>query len=896
MRRHSFDVGETILVAASGAAPATLHEFHLERIDPGQRPGMLVPLATLTTDRHGDLAPTVLLPFFGLLRTDAREAAPLRTFDEARKALGLASFVVHARAKGREPREAQIRFALDPRSARPHIACCDERGRLLTAVTRGEQEIYASLRNFRPGCVKLFLVARQFRWNAGDPIDPPPGYREPPTAIARVPAEGNALVRILAREQAEAGRYQVIARSFVPGWFEADADYLLPTDIVANPRTTSLVVRPPRELGGVTDNDVLLTPQIAGRPLAHAPYFRFANNFPRGTDVWAAIDPDAVPPGLLSQRATIYVIRHKSPAAWAASKSLGDISGPGMSAQAKTVAIVPGCVNWNETLVWPNPQVPGKYDVVVDFGNNAADPAAFVSDASLDSPLDMVDGYVRVGFHVTEDPSLPGPFAATIGQHAYDLGSISVPSTDQGSSSVDFIPVRATVRYPAQAAGVDAAMAAGAFPLIVVMHGNSSVPTSYLGYDYLLDHLASHGFIAASIHVPPGVFIETRARAILHHLGVMAQKNAQPGLFQGHVDLARIGIAGHSRGGEAVVRAARINTAESLGWHLKCAVSIAPTDYFHYGDPGVPILVIYGANDGDVSGEWPNRTGFVIYDEAGRPRSHVFVYGATHDRFNSQWAAVEGTVELKLDIAPSDIPKLISETDHQNVARGYVAAFMQLHVQGKAEQVDYFTGELRPILAGGLQIHTSHQEPGAMQLDNFEQSNPAQNTLGGNVAASLASSPDEASLHTLDAHSPHVTSGGRLSWATAAATYRSTLPAANKDVTGYEVLAFRVTQKYGSLLNAAGMAQNFRVRLSDSNGKSRAVRVSTFTDIPFPYERGYAIRIKSALKSVRIPLSAYAIANLGVEDVDLRNLASVSFEFSATASGEIEVDDIEFSH
>ena len=97
-----------------------------------------------------------------------------------------------------------------------------------------------------------------------------------------------------------------------------------------------------------------------------------------------------------------------------------------------------------------------------------------------------------------------------------------------------------------------------------------------------------------SIHAPVGVMIETRARAILHHLGVMASNNAAPGLFQGHIDLTKIGIAGHSRGGEAVVRAARINTTETLGWNLKGGISIAPTDYNHYGDPGIPLVVIYG--------------------------------------------------------------------------------------------------------------------------------------------------------------------------------------------------------------------------------------------------------------------------------------------------------------
>jgi hypothetical protein len=103
-----------------------------------------------------------------------------------------------------------------------------------------------------------------------------------------------------------------------------------------------------------------------------------------------------------------------------------------------------------------------------------------------------------------------------------------------------------------------------------------------------------------------------------------------------------------------------------------------------------------------------------------------------------------------------------------------------------------------------------------------------------------------------------------------------------------------VTQKYGSAANPANQPQDFRVRLTDGNGKSRAIRIGVFTDIPFPYERGFTTRIKSALKTVCIPLESYMIANLGKDKVDLKNVTSVSFEFASTTIGELEFDDIEF--
>jgi dienelactone hydrolase len=888
-RPDLFAVGQTIFVAGRGLRPASLYEFSLLSEAAHAKPALV---GRYTTDRHGEMPLTALLPYFGLVD---RLGGRTRTQAEAALAVGGRRFAVRVACWNRRHEECDdLRFAVASKQSEPRLFACDAHGRLQTGLEQGAADVTVALHNFPAGCVRIFVVRRQFGWRVGDLIERVSGP-DGCALVRTVTHDGSAtrIVTVARGTDMLPGSYQFIARAFPPGWYAADEQMLLDGDVVSDRRFASLVIRLPFGKRFGYDNGVVLTPQIAGLPLAHRPYFRFVNNFPVGTNVYAALDPDALPTGLVSQRAAIYVIRHKTAAQWGASSALDDISGPGLTPAPKIVPIVPGCVNWNTTLVWPNPQTPGKYDLVIDFGNNAADPMNFVSDASLDPPLDMIDGYVRVGFYVTDDPSLPGEYAGSIGQHDYALGTIQVPSTDSGPTPTDNLPLTATIRYPAQTSGVDAPVASGSFPLVVIMHGNSGYDTSYLGYDYLLDHLATHGFVAMSIYAPVGVMIETRARAILAHLNLMAQANAAPGLFQAHIDLGNIGIVGHSRGGEAVVRAARINAADGLGWALRAGASIAPTDYHHYGDPGIPLLVIYGSNDGDVAGTWPDRTCFNIYDEAGRPRSFVFVYGATHDRFNTVWAPTALTVES--DIAASDVPNLISLTDHENVAKGYITALMQARLQGRAEQLEYFSANLKPSLTGGLQIHTSHQEVGARLLDNFEQHNPNSNTAGGAVTGAALSTLAEDALHTLDNHSPHITSGGDVAWQSTAGIYLSQVPAAEKDVSGYAVLAFRVTQKYGSPQNPAHRAQDLFVRLTDRNGKSRAIRVSTFTDVPYPYERGYTELIKSALKTVRIPLISYTIANLGAQDVELTNLQSVSFEFDADVTGEIEIDDIEFS-
>src|SRR5206468_5412789 len=132
---------------------------------------------------------------------------------------------------------------------------------------------------------------------------------------------------------------------YPPGWYEADTTTLLHGDVVSDRRFASLVVRNGFRRRYGYDNGIALTPQVAGRPLPHRPYFHLVDNFPKGTDVYAALDPDALPAGLISKRAAIYVIQHKTAAQWSDSNSLSDISGAGMTSAVKVVPIVSGCVN-----------------------------------------------------------------------------------------------------------------------------------------------------------------------------------------------------------------------------------------------------------------------------------------------------------------------------------------------------------------------------------------------------------------------------------------------------------------------------------------------------------------------------------------------------------------------
>lgn len=49
------------------------------------------------------------------------------------------------------------------------------------------------------------------------------------------------------------------------------------------------------------------------------------------------------------------------------------------------------------------------------------------------------------------------------------------------------------------------------------------------------------------------------------------------------------------------------------------------------------------------------------------------------------------------------------------------------------------------------------------------------------------------------------------------------------------------------------------------------------------------------MRSIRIPLHVFTIDVLGTQRVNLKNIDSVSFEFDDVATGEVEIDSVEFT-
>ena len=119
--------------------------------------------------------------------------------------------------------------------------------------------------------------------------------------------------------------------------------------------------------------------------------------------------------------------------------------------------------------------------------------------------------------------------------------------------------------------------------------------------------------------------------------------------------------------------------------------------------------------------------------------------------------------------------------------------------------------------------------------------------------------------------------------------------AADRDVSGYEAISIRVAQKEASPHDAAGQPQNLRVALRDTAGKERAVRVAAFGEIPYPDQRADPLLRKSAMSTIRIPLTSFTIVAAGADHVDLENIERVELRFTEKPAGEIDIDTVQFT-
>ncbi|MEU1751186.1 Ig-like domain-containing protein [Micromonospora matsumotoense] len=281
------------------------------------------------------------------------------------------------------------------------------------------------------------------------------------------------------------------------------------------------------------------------------------------------------------------------------------------------------------------------------------------------------------------DPTARGPFGQQAVQEArFGLATIEEPNSAGADPTAGTAQAPEQIEIRGQLYTPDWTRRTTPSPVIVLVHGNhgscdSGQDTAQLtcaqfkhnenGYAYLAENLATWGYTTFSVSQDQlmmrqdsskGKGMHSRRMLIAATLDALGAANRPGGLpvdphttvgatLAGRLDLTRIGLMGHSRGGDAVSSFIDYNRIRTDGprYPLRGVISLAPVDYERKAPYGMPYLSILPMCDGDVS----NLQGARLFERSQYvnpgdpfPRIQVEHLGAIHNWYNTVWYADGG--------------------------------------------------------------------------------------------------------------------------------------------------------------------------------------------------------------------------------------------------------------
>jgi dienelactone hydrolase len=514
---------------------------------------------------------------------------------------------------------------------------------------------------------------------------------------------------------------------------------------------------------------------------------------------------------------------------------------------------------------------------------------------------------------------------------------------------VDKLPLNARVWYPE---------GPGPFPLALIVHGNHNMAEfSDSGYAYLGELLASRGIILASVdenflnsglfHDPPKQQA-VRGWMLLEHLKLWQEWNqAEGNPFHGKVDMSRIALMGHSRGGEAAATAAAFNRMKyapedadikfDYGFSIKAVVAIAPADgqYKPAGQPrrieDVSYLTIQGAHDMDVSSfDGSRQWDHVRYTQPGPWfKAEIYAYRANHGQFNTSWGRDDAGKPLGwlLNLKP-----LMPGDEQRRISKTYISAFLEATLKDHREYLPVFEDwrVARTWLPDTLYINR-YQDTSYVPLASFDEDADLTTTSapGGHIAGENLSVWNEGKIPWRDGDRGY--NGVFLGWNRAkdapAATYAITLPegAAAKWHLGQGStieLSIAALDEDAPLPGKKKDAEkekkkeedkskkkerespDFTIEMVTADGATASAPVSRFLSIPPPFKEKFTKLAKmddaaytqdweAVFQSVRIPLSDFQAVNTS-KPFDPAKLAVVRLKFDRTPMYKICISGVGF--
>lgn len=471
---------------------------------------------------------------------------------------------------------------------------------------------------------------------------------------------------------------------------------------------------------------------------------------------------------------------------------------------------------------------------------------------------------------------------------------------------LDEVPIRGRVWYPSEGEN---------YPVLFIAHGNHEITTeSYLGYGYLGEYLASHGYVVVSVDQNACNMLsnENDARAILllEHIEVLMNYNeCKDNILYRKIDEENIAVAGHSRGGEMVATAYLFNGYDrypengvirfDYDFSIKSLIAIAPTvNQYKPADHSVEIenvnyLLLHGAADRDVTNfmgmsQYEN----VAFTEQGEYiKSALYIAGANHGQFNSLWGEYDcggaGAAFLNTE-------SLLSEQEQQKIASLFVKVFLDVTLKGDMSCYSLLTDweDYAAHLPETVYVQC-HEESDFVPLADFEEDSEVETaTMEGVKLHASGVNWWTEDLMDFAGRSAFDTHALRLRWSDKASF---TLQTPALDLTSH-ALTFDICD----LDSAAVCDGDFdlvdaTVYIKDSDGNAAVAQLRDFATI-YPVlvvktdKLDYIFNtptVKEAFATVSIPADEFEVVD---ERIDLSDIKKIEFWFHD--GGQIAMDNI----
>jgi hypothetical protein len=473
------------------------------------------------------------------------------------------------------------------------------------------------------------------------------------------------------------------------------------------------------------------------------------------------------------------------------------------------------------------------------------------------------------------------------------------------------------------------ALERGPFPLVLLLHGNygtcrrpgetealcvvtedNECPWTGGGFEtvpnaegllYLADTLAAAGFLVVSVGANAlncrGGYVTERAELLLAHLRqwlVWTTYGAPPvgGRFIGAADLSRVGVMGHSRGGEAVAMVPERMALSSMeGVRIASIMAVAPTDMMGATAKGAPFAVVVPSCDGDVI----NLEGIHLYDrlleaDTRAAQSQVFFVGANHNFFNEQWllddnqrsptcepeALVGGTAQRRV------LEHLLVDWFRGTLVEGQVTPYFRADAPTPAT--------LETWAETPLDLRWSHESADRLSLDGFDHGrSPKTNGLG--LPNSFEGFVEGAHCYgrSCDPAFPHRKHALRLAWTDGDGWAAWEL--GGLDASDYRVLSLRLASPRDPL-NEELTIHDLVIRLIDGSGHEAELSLADAQPIRHGY---WSNNYRSLLQSARLSREAVAAANA---EFDWSQLGQLQLQVSPVTvpQGRLVITDIALSN